>query len=343
MNLTMEQKELIVSKNINKELVINESETLKLLNGIVASQLNQFGLPYKNCVQTNFDATKLNGQYLPEVNAIAIHPNVIGSNNFKYYRTLIHESTHLLQYFLLKNGISRKTIDDLTLDKYKKMCQKFYKDKSIEVNELMLQRFKQFVKTEPFLNNDNVKYMIQDLCKYIDSGSFYYNNVAEIMANQFAVKAIGDLVDTISVNSQQERQAKQCIDEYLEHGEKIKPEKKRLLSFVQNIMPLLKQQFRHISALSSMKLSPIVENSKELIGDIKDNFLTNVDDVRESINESYAGNNDKANHNGEYNEQKIYDNIIDKNNEYVSIADSVLDGNEIPNLTTQIDNIDIEK
>ena len=108
-------------------------------------------------------------------------------------------------------------------------------------------------------------------------------------------------------------------------------------------MPLLKQQFRHISALSSMKLSPIVKNSEELICDIKDNFLTNVDDVRESINESYAGNNDKANHNSEYDEQKIYDNIIDKNNEYVSIADSVLDGNEIPNLTTQIDNMDKEK
>ena len=281
MQLTAEEKQLLLHENI-KDKIIQKDLSLKThFNHMVKEFLEQFGIPCKEeLVSLNNKAKNYNGFYDASAKAIVLCPNSIKDNNFQYFHTLVHESTHLIQYFLIENGISRNSIDKLDLEDYQKMSRKFFKDKSIEVTQEMLDKFKSFVKEEPFLENEKMKYLAQDIFKYKNFGTIYYNNIGEIMANDFGVRELTNVLKEYSITSNQYAQLNECLNKDVDKIDKIRPEQKRLTSLAQNIFTMPQNHIRHAIALIKMQLSPIVENSKEMINETQYNVSENVKDVR---------------------------------------------------------------
>ena len=347
MLFTNEQKDLIFGKPI-EQMGKNELEdVVRILNDIAKDFLYQFGLPcIDNLVGISDLSNKEFGRYLPYDNKLVLFSLSLEDNNFKYFRTLTHEATHLLQYFLVKNGISRNNIDNLTLEKYQKMCQKFYKDKTLQVDKDMFEKFKHFVKSEPFLENEKMKYMIQDHYKYIGIGAMYYNNITEIMANAFALKEMRHLIDKYQITELQKRQIEGAIIDIDTAIKKSKPERKPLHSIVQNLLPLLKTQTQHIITLASMRLSPIVKQPIELMREIKDNIGDEIYDAQLHAGDNVIYNCDKAKDEKEQlTEQQDVRNEqnIGKENEQQTLGNDFFEENEQVNCTTPIEDINKEK
>lgn len=295
MLLNEEQKNMFFNESIEeKTKESNQRIGIRAeLANAARSFLNQFGIPYPHdMIQFNFKPKTTNGYYSVNEKNIYLCPQSIGSNNFQYFHTLIHESTHLIQYFLVENGISRNTIGNIDLDDYTKMCRKFYHNKSIIVTQEMLDKFKHFVKNEPFFENEKMKYIVQDILKYINAGSVYFNNVGEIMANDFATKELISLLKEHTVTPEQSKQIRECMDKDEKKIDKIKPQQKRLTSILQNIFTLPQNHIRHIVALSKMKLSPFVSNVHTMIDNIRNDASENAKDVKMYIKIETQVNNE---------------------------------------------------
>ena len=348
MLLTNEQKNLILGKSIYEQVRSGQSVDMQLqLNDIAKTFLSQFGLPYSgNNVEIQANSHRYHGIYEPRYNQIVLYSESLEDNNFKYFRTLTHEATHLLQYFLVKNGISRNSIDNLTPEKYQKMCQKFYKDKTLQVDKDMFEKFKHFVKSEPFLENEKMKYMIQDHYKYIGRGAFYYNNITEIMANAFALKEMRHLINEYQITESQKRQIEDAIIELDTAIKKSRPERKLFHSVVQNILPLIKTQTQHIITLASMKLSPIVKQPIGLMQEIKDNIGDEIYDAQLHTGDNVIYNCDKAEDKKEQlTEQQDVQNEqnIGKESEQQTLGNDFFEENEQVNCTTPTEDINKEK
>lgn len=281
MQLKESTRQLLFDENIKEKIDKKDLSLKSELNGIVKDFLGQFGIPCKNeLVSLNNRAKSYNGFYDAVSKEVVLCPNSIQDNNFQYFHTLIHESTHLIQYFLVENGISRNTIDNISLEDYQKMSRKFFKDKTITVTQEMLDKFKSFVKEEPFLENEKMKYLVQDILKYKNFGTIYYNNIGEIMANDFGIRELQNILKENSITKEQYKQLNECLDKDEKKIDKIKPEQKKITSLAQNILTMPQNHIRHIIALARMKLSPIVENSQEMLGDTQYEVSENAKDVR---------------------------------------------------------------
>ena len=232
-----------------------------------------------------------------------------------------------MQYFLIENGISKNTIDNLSFDKYKKMCQKFYKSNSIHVDNDMFQKFKHFVKTEPWLQNENMKYLITDTYKYF-GGEFYANNTTEIMANHFAIKELVSFAKIIELSGEQYMKLQQCLEQDSLRVNEINPETKQLQLVKQNLIASPLQHIRHLYALSNAKISPFIKNSE-----------TFMDSLFETISKCIDINNETNCDN----EREAHVDTIEKEVYEASIADDVLDDITFPNITTPRDENNIEK
>jgi hypothetical protein len=342
MNLTESQYELLFNRSIYRDLLTNKETTEQKLSGIVASYLMQFGIPTKSNVLATSDYNgDLNGKYMTKEKVIELYSEHIGNNNFQFFHSLIHESTHLMQYFLMKNGISRNTIDDITLDKYQKMCQKFYKDKSIRVDDSMLQNLKRFVKTCPFLDNEVLKCIVQDNCKYSEKEEIYNNNVAEIMSNYFAIDIINTVVKEHGITNVQANQIRKCFDVDLRKFSGINPDLKARNNLDVNFNIFIDRHIGHLSILAKMKLSPIIHDSKQIMDRIEQDCSVMLENAIESI-EVYKKQLDDKN-----NIADIMENVDEKeamsHQKETSIIDDVLEDDKLPNITTPRDSMNIEK
>ena len=283
MQLSESQKSLFLEKDIQKEYNTNMNSVLNEFNGVIKEFLSQFGVPHKD-ININILSIKspLNGKLVMDKNEIIMYQKNL-TNNFKYLHMLIHEATHILQYFIIENGISRKNIDKLTFEKFQKISQKFYRSNDIVVSMDMYKKFKLFIKSEPFIENDRLNFLTQDMLKYSSVGFCYYNNIGEIMANNFAMKEFANIIKDIPLSPEQCIQVKECCDNDRKSIDNIKPKYKSLSIFLQNILAIPHNHIKCLIALTKMHLPIVVKNPQNMLSELQISVENDVENIKEYI------------------------------------------------------------
>lgn len=112
-----------------------------------------------------------------------------------------HEFTHLIQNFVLKN---KRKFKRFSLKKYEKMLQKFFKNKKICVSYMQFYKFKNFINSSIYNNDEVLKVLCFDEKYYVSSTKLleilpakvkiymplYTENTMEITANAFAARYV---------------------------------------------------------------------------------------------------------------------------------------------------------
>lgn len=319
MILDENEKKFLLFGNIKEDLFFNKTKALPITESIISKYLYSFGIPYKkDSLEISNTESNLNGQFLKSNRKIVIFRNNLTENNFKTFFTLMHESTHLLQYFILDNKISRNNIDKIKINDFCKMCQKFYHDNNIYVTADMFERFKQFVKTEPILDNNILCCTVHDMIKYSKINKCYYNNLCEIMANEFATKELGKLSKNLMLTEAQCKKFAICCDDAHRTIDKISPKTKIFSLFLQSIMTIPHNHIKCLIALMKMHLPIVVKNPQNMLSELQISMANDVENIKEYIIPSEQKQK-------ETNSTKILElQIDDKENITSEIADYVL-------------------
>lgn len=106
--------------------------------------------------------------------------------------SMAHEICHMIQSFVLKSNLDKEKIQNLSVEEYNKLLCKFFTQKHINTNEQMLNKFKEFIKTCPFMEKDSLAALKFDDFYYVIGNptllydNVYHHNATEIYANHFA-------------------------------------------------------------------------------------------------------------------------------------------------------------
>lgn len=288
MHLKDKQKELFLKENIFETLMVknhpNQNDVKNILNDIHKEFLKQYGIPTNDNMIHFGKGKSYNGKYDVKDRVVYLCPRSIENNNFQYFHTLIHESTHLIQDFVIKNNISRNNIDNLSFEQYKKMSEKYFNNKDIQVTKEMYKNFKNFINQNKYFENENLNIMYKDLIIYSDIAISYNNNLCEIMANDFALRELKNVFfdKKQELNQENINDIKKCIDRDFKKLEKINPETKTFSLAIQTLTNAFKN-FSLSSRLFTAGLNNIKPNNKECMQDAQ-NYLDEAIMEIESVN-----------------------------------------------------------
>ena len=344
MDVTLEQKEVLFSRDIYNQIAfdiqnksyVNIDNITKALNDLVQTFLSQFGIPvHNNIVTLNFDPNvDALGVYSPRKNNITLFANQMKKGNAEFFFNTIHEATHLMQYFIIKNAISRNNVDDLSLQQYKNICSNFYKKKDIIVTDEMLNTFKNFVKKESFFEKDQMRLLIEDVIKYNNKQEFYRLNMSEIMADTFALRELYSFLQKNTVELSQFDKTLDMIARLTRNFRSIESDKKGEVLQKQDKLASLRtrNKCRHILKKSSLPLS--IENSAKLTEIFKKELLALAEKTKESCH---------VYHSSPMLNQNPNDNKNTINQPLYSYADEILSDNQHYEFTTNTTSIDLSK
>ena len=273
------EKSIFMMINQKSNLELKEN-ILRLFNDTHKEFLKQFGLPTNDNIVFLTNQRGYNGKYDTRHKVIYINPKTIQGNNFQYFHTLIHESTHLIQDFVVKNNISRNNINELTLEQYQNMCQKFFQNKDIQISEEMLNNFKNFVNQNKYFENEKLNLIYKDLLTYKNFAVSYNNNVCEIMANEFALKELKDvfLSNKHELSQQYINYLKECTARDLKKMDKIEPNLKDTSLFIQKITSLFQNLSLNIRLHGAGLYDFDVDNQANM-EEVLDGIIETYDDV----------------------------------------------------------------
>jgi hypothetical protein len=134
------------------------------------------------------------------------------TNRSTLLKAVIEENVLLMKRFLLKNNISRKNIDTLNKKKFERQCKIFFGSPSLKVTDEMLNRFKDFVKTND-LTKDYV--LFSEKTSFVLSANAVSNQVFK-MSKAVAVSKIFQEIlndDKIKINSKMINMMKKLLKE----------------------------------------------------------------------------------------------------------------------------------
>lgn len=263
-------KDFLTKKNIDGEIKENDEEALKLFKNVVTDFFACFGIPVDDPDVSMGEPSppRASGYYYNK--SIVLCPVNIKDNNFLYIHALIHEATHFLQDFIITEKISRNNIDSITLNEYSEKCKDFFGAKA-EVNEIMFKTFKEFIKTERFFENDTFSLMVTDHIKNLLSGdAHYFNNIKEIMADNFGIRFITGIVKELSLTESQCKKVRGCRNYNESRITATNKGSKKTLSLRQKLIsiPFVRINFIYHKTKTQMNLSKIQRPVNEIMDDI---------------------------------------------------------------------------
>ena len=106
--------------------------------------------------------------------------------------SMSHEICHMIQSFVMKNDLDKEKVQNLTVDEYNQLLNKFFDKKDICLNQNQLDKFKVFIKDCPFMEKEALKALKFDDFYYVSGDptalydKVYHHNATEIYANHFA-------------------------------------------------------------------------------------------------------------------------------------------------------------
>ena len=137
--------------------------------------------------------------------------------------------------------------------------------------------------SEPFIENDRLNFLTQDMLKYSSVGFCYYNNIGEIMANNFAMKEFANIIKDIPLSPEQCIQVKECCDNDRKSIDNIKPKYKSLSIFLQNILAIPHNHIKCLIALTKMHLPIVVKNPQNMLSELQISVENDVENIKEYI------------------------------------------------------------
>lgn len=259
------------------------------------------GLPVLNNRMHILDRKdRFNGIYYPTSKTISIFISENKDMNpFRYISTVVHETTHLLQDFVISNRITQNNIDSLSLKQYEEYLQKFFKDKTITPTAEMLNIFKNFVKNEPFFANEVIGQLAYDKYLHTNKTNAYYNNLTELMANINAFKYLYDNIvknPTLHLSQYDKDKIRKVVDKIPTLIEKVFPDNKAEYNHLQFLIsPFSFLRFlnytRQTRTSIPQNISKVLLNMVDILLSIKDNIIAEL-----SINNNETNiNNNKEN------------------------------------------------
>lgn len=272
MKLEKNYKTLFLENNIYEVLTSKNSEKQndikKSFNVIHKNFLKQFGIPTNENMIHFGKSVSYNGKFDIKERIIYLFPRSLKDNNFQYFHTLIHESTHLIQDFIIKNNVSRKNINNLSYEMYKEMCIKYFNNNNIVVSGEMFENFKKFIENNKYFENDKLNLIYKDLIIYSDMAISYNNNICEIMANEFALKELKETFfdKKYELNRDHINEIKKCIDRDFKKLEKINPNTKSISLVIQSIT----NTFKNFSLNNHLMSADLYDVKPDIIKCMKD-------------------------------------------------------------------------
>ena len=178
--------------------------------------------------------------------------------------SMAHEICHMIQSFVMKNDLDKEKVQNLSIDEYNKLLNKFFDKKDICLDQGQLDKFKTFIKDCPFMEKEALKalkfddfyYVSGDPSAYYDK--VYHHNATEIYANHFASSYLYEKYN---------REGDKSVDFMRAFGDKIKERTNYLSS---DRATITKDEFKEQILRSKRKWQINLMKIMNLFGKFKD-------------------------------------------------------------------------